>query len=110
MKINRFFAMAAIALLVVGTMGVISYRALAQGNHNPVTQSQDCSLDQTDEVELQASDTDTDNTELQCGDQNDAEAEDRIGAADVDNDDIDEQVGDQNASDDGVEAPETDRP
>jgi len=109
MKINRFFAMAVIAILVVGAMGAISYRALAQGKHVPVTQSQNCSQDEADDTEVQSAETDTDDIELQCGDQNDAETEDSIGAADTDNDTTEVQEGDQNAPDNGVEAPEVDQ-
>ena len=110
MKINRFFAMAVIALLVVGAMSAVSYRALAQGTNAPVTQSQDCSQDQADDTELQTAGPDTDTVELQCGDQSDADTEDSSAAADTDNVNFEEQVGDQDASDNSVEAPEVDQP
>lgn len=69
MKLNRFIALAAIALLVVGAMGAIATRSFAKGVFAPVAQSQDCSQDQTDGAEVQSA-PDTDNVELQCGDQN----------------------------------------
>jgi len=109
MKINRFVALAAIALLVVGTMGAVAYRAYAHGTSAPAAQSQDCSLDQADGTEVQSA-TDTDNVELQCGDQSGVDTAETIGAADTDNVNVEEQVGDQNAPDTGVEAPETAQP
>ena len=69
MKLNRFIALAAIALLVVGSMGAIATRSFAKGVNAPVAQSQDCSQDQADGAEVQNV-PDTDNVELQCGDQN----------------------------------------
>jgi len=72
MKINRFFALAAIALLVVGAMGAISLKAFAKGAAAPAAQvsvqTPDCSQDQADGTEVKSA-TDTDNVELQCGDQ-----------------------------------------
>lgn len=69
MKLNRFIALAAIALLVVGAMGAIATRSFAKGVNASVAQSQDCSQDQADGAEVQSA-PDTDNVELQCGDQN----------------------------------------
>ncbi|TSA48037.1 MAG: hypothetical protein D4R46_00245 [Chloroflexi bacterium] len=105
MKINRFVALAVIALLVVGAMGTVAYRAYAHGTTAPAAQSQDCSLDQADGTEVDSA-TDTDNVDLQCGDQNAADGQETISAADTDNVNVEEQVGDQNAPDTGVEAPE----
>jgi len=69
MKINRFIALAAIALLVVGAMGAISMKAFAQTD----AQTQTCN-EQDDSMEVQdAPDTDTDNVE--CGDQTDGQDE-----------------------------------
>jgi hypothetical protein len=106
MKINRFVALAVIALLMVGTMGAVTYRAYAHGSSAPAAQTQDCSLDEADGTELQSAGPDTDNVELQCGDQSGADTEETIGGADTDNVQLEEQVGDQNAPDTGVEAPE----
>ena len=61
MKINRFIAMAAIALLVVGVMGAISLKVFAQTSTPPAVQSQ--------EIEDQATGPDTDNIEEQVGEQ-----------------------------------------
>ena len=119
MKINRFVALAAIALLVVGAMGAVSMKVFAQGSHNPVTsisaQSDPCAQDQADGTEL-ASAADTDNIDLQCGDQNapdstiGAAEQETVSAADTDNVQVEEQVGDQSGADTGVEAPEIETP
>ena len=113
MKINRFLAMAAIALLVLGTMGAISLQALAKGANAPVIQSQDCSLDQADGTELHSAGLDTDTVELQCGDQNDVDTAESVGQTDTDKVNFEEQTGDQNTPDTGeagVEAPEANQP
>lgn len=65
MKINRFIALAAIALLVVGAMGAISMKAFAQ----TATQTETCAQQDDDSAEVQNA-PDTDNVDLQCGDQN----------------------------------------
>ncbi len=110
MKINRFVALAVLALLVVGTMGAVTYRASAHGTSAPAAQTQNCSLDQADGSEVTSA-TDTDSVDLQCGDQSGADtAAETIGAADTDNVNVEEQVGDQNAADTGVEAPEVEAP
>lgn len=82
MKLNRFFAMAAIALLAVGAMGTIASRSFALGSQNPVAgvsvQAQACAQDQADGTEVKSA-TDTDSVDLQCGDQNAADAS--VGSA-----------------------------
>jgi hypothetical protein len=120
MKFNRFFTLAAIALLVVGAMGAISMKVFAKGGAAPVAQTsiqaqaQDCSQDQADGTEIQSA-TDTDNVDLQCGDQNAPDTaveaagsggQETVSAADPDNVNVEEQVGDQSGPDTGVEAPE----
>ena len=110
MKINRFVALAVIALLVVGTMGAVTYRAYAHGTSAPAAQTQNCTQDQADGTELQSAGPDTDNVELQCGDQSGADTAETVSAADTDNVNVEEQVGDQNAADTGVEAPEAAQP
>lgn len=65
MKINRFVALAAIALLVVGAMGAVSMKAFAQ----TPAQADPCSQQDDDAAEVQNA-PDTDNVDLQCGDQN----------------------------------------
>jgi uncharacterized membrane protein YkoI len=72
MKINRFLALAAIALLVVGAMGVIGTKAFAQ-SATPPAQSQECAQQDNDSVQAQNA-PDTDNVDLQCGDQNGADS------------------------------------
>jgi len=105
MKINRFIALAVIALLVVGAMGAVSMKVFAKGSAAPAPQTQNCNQQDDDAAEVQSA-PDTDNIEEQCGDQNDVDTAETIGA--VDNDDVqfEEQVGDQNAPDVDVEAPE----
>lgn len=65
MKLNRFIALAAIALLVVGAMGAISMKAFAQS----AAQTETCAQQDDDSAEVQNA-PDTDNVDLQCGDQN----------------------------------------
>ncbi len=48
MKINRFIALAAIALLVVGAMGAISMKAFAQ----TATQTETCDQQDDDSTEV----------------------------------------------------------
>jgi uncharacterized membrane protein YkoI len=67
MKINRFIALAAIALLVVGAMGAVSLKAFAQST-TPPAQSQGCDQQDDDAAEVQNA-PDTDNVEQECGDQ-----------------------------------------
>lgn len=114
MKINRFVAMAALALLVVGSMGAIVSRSFALGSHNQGTgisaaQTDACAQDQANETEVTSA-ADTDNVELQCGDQNEADGQETVDAADTDNDQVEEQVGDQSEPDTGVEALEVEAP
>ena len=103
MKINRFVAMTAIALLTIGAMGAISMKVFAQGSHSSAAQSDACAQDEADGAEVTSAE-DTDNVELECGDQNEADGAESVDAADTDN--VQEEVGDQNEANDGVEAPE----
>jgi len=64
MKINRFIALTAIALLVIGAMGAISAKVFAQ----PVAQNQACDEQGEDALELQNA-PDTDDVEMECSDQ-----------------------------------------
>jgi uncharacterized membrane protein YkoI len=80
MKINRFVALAALTLLVIGAMGFVSMRSSAQTTNPPTMQDEVCAAQQADDdsAEAQADGSDTDALEVQCGDQNenDGEAED----------------------------------
>jgi uncharacterized membrane protein YkoI len=69
MKINRFIALAAIALLVIGTMGFLSYRANAQTD-SPSAAS-DCGPETEDDDAAEAEETgpDLDDIQEECGDQ-----------------------------------------
>lgn len=86
MKINRFVALALIALLVVGAMGAISYKVFAQGGvlHNVRTafQAQDCGQDEAGDTEEQST-NDTDNIVEQCGDQNAPDEQESGGEEDT---------------------------
>jgi len=84
MKINRFVALGAIALLVLGGLGFVSVRALAHGS---TSQDRPAQVTQA---------PDTDNVEEQVGDQNESDT-----AADV------EQSG-ESAGDPEQGNPETD--
>ena len=88
-------------------LAAISMKVFAQGSHAPVTQSDACAQDEADGTES-ASAEDTDNVELQCGDQNDADGAQTADAADTDK--VEEEVGDQSGSVAGVEAPEVEAP
>jgi hypothetical protein len=107
MKINRFMALAAIALLAIGAMGAIRMKVFAKGLQAPVTQSDACAQDQADGTEVTSA-ADTDNLELQCGDQNEADGAETIDTADTDN--VQEETGDQSGPDNGAEAPEVQAP
>jgi hypothetical protein len=106
MKINRFIALAGIALLVVGSMSAFVSRSSTLGAHSPAAQANACAQDQADGTEVASAATvDTDNVELQCGDQAGADSQETVGAADTDNVNLQEQVGDQSGPDTGLEAP-----
>lgn len=102
MKINRFVALAAIALLIVGALSAFASHSFALGTHSPAAQADACAQDQADGVEA-ADATDTDNVELQCGDQTSADKQETVDTTD----NVNEQVGDQSGPDTGVEAPES---
>jgi cytoskeletal protein RodZ len=137
MRIKRFITLAIVALLAVGAMGAVTYRAYAHGTSAPAAQTDACAQDQADGTELQPAGPDTDNVELQCGDQSTADGQDTVSASnasvgsvtisasnvptgqatisatDTDNVNVEEQVGDQNATDTGaagVEVPEPAQP
>jgi uncharacterized membrane protein YkoI len=82
MKINRFIALALIALLVVGAMGILSYRTIAKTNTVPAPQ--DCSAETENEGAGEVEDAD--GVENECGDQSEqddqteGEANDANGA------------------------------
>jgi uncharacterized membrane protein YkoI len=96
MKINRFFVLAIIALLVVAAMGIISAKALARTESAPAAQTQNCDQQDNDPAEVQNA-PDTDNVEEQCGDQNAPDGQ--ASANDVDTDTTEVQAGDQNGPD-----------
>jgi uncharacterized membrane protein YkoI len=83
MKINRFLAIAVIVLLMVGAMGLLGMKAFAQGNtslnHQASVQPQDCPQDQTEGSEVQDASPDTDNVEVQCGDQSTPDGQETTG-------------------------------
>ena len=81
MKINRFIALTIIALLVVGAMGVISFKVLARPVAAPEIQTQPCDQPENDSAEVQDP-SDTDDNEGQCGDEEESEADDDDDMAD----------------------------
>jgi hypothetical protein len=100
MKINRFAAMAALSLLVVGALGLVATRGFAKGVTAPVAQVQTCDTQGNDTNVVQGA-VDTDNVDLQCGDQNAPDTgvaasgvQEIVSAAN--NINVVEQVGDQN--------------
>ncbi|MGC8786093.1 MAG: PepSY domain-containing protein, partial [Anaerolineae bacterium] len=75
MKISRIFALAAIALLLVGAMGAISMKVYAQTSTPPAqTQEQITSQSNQEGTEVKSA-TDTDNVNEQVGDQNGPDTE-----------------------------------
>lgn len=68
MKSKRFLALAAIALLVVGVIGMLGTKAFAQ-SATPPAQPQECAQQDNDSVQA-PNGPDTDNVDLQCDDQN----------------------------------------
>ena len=130
MKINRFIALAAIALLVVGVMGAVSMKVFALGSttNTPVATSV-CAQDQADATEVSPSATETDEVDTQCGDQHGPDAQgteeapgteqagehhrhDENGTAEAPGtENGNEQAGDQNGPDgkDAVDAPDTNK-
>jgi hypothetical protein len=93
MKINRFVALAVIALLVVGTMGAISMKVFARSSNAPAAQTQPCDQEDDDNAEVQET-ADTDDIEEQCGDQNAPDEQEAVNDADTDT--TEAQEGDQN--------------
>jgi uncharacterized membrane protein YkoI len=87
MKLNRFVALAAIALLVVAAMGTFTLRSHAQ-NSSPADKAVRAQNDpyagqdqDDDTLEAENNDPDADNVDLQCGNQN--EADDGVETADA---------------------------
>jgi uncharacterized membrane protein YkoI len=70
MKINRWIALAAIALLVVGAMGFVSYRVFA--TTNPFQTAQNCDPDIEDGETAEAENSDAEECEQQGEDETDA--------------------------------------
>ena len=103
MKINRFVALAAIALLIVAGMGAVATGSFAKNSHAPAAHSQDCDQDDDDSAEVQDA-ADTDDVEEQCGDQNEADADDGEEAVGLDTDNVEEEVVNQTEVDAGEEA------
>jgi hypothetical protein len=101
MKINRFIALAAIALLVVGAMGILSYKAFAQSDQQST--STDCNGQDDDAAEA-AETEDTDDIEEQCGPQD--EEVDEAGEADTDK--VENEVEEADGVEDANEASEVD--
>jgi uncharacterized membrane protein YkoI len=99
MKISRFVALAVVALLVVGAIGVASSRSSAQAGQTLAAARVKGAVDNGQVVT-----SDAGNVDEQVGDQNAAHSGEEVSASDTDK--VEEQVGDQNAADTGVEVTE----
>lgn len=102
MKINRFVALAAIALLVVAAMGFVSMRVSAQ-SHDPVAPA-GAYVEDDDTAEAAETGPDVDDVEEQSGQQNEANDE----AEDLDNGQVENEADD--VSEAGVEGGVEDAP
>jgi uncharacterized membrane protein YkoI len=94
MKINRFVALALIAVLAVAAMAEVTTYAAAQGNEPP-TPLQDCGAEDDDAAEAAEAGPDTDaiEEEVECGQQ------------DSDADDVEEEFAGE-AEEDNAEGPD----
>jgi uncharacterized membrane protein YkoI len=79
MKINKFIALAMIAVMAIGAMGFIITRAQAQGVTTSVSQVQTTKAPDTE----QAVGADTDQVQEQVGDQNEQDASAKSGKESV---------------------------
>lgn len=102
MKLNRFVALAMIALLAIGAMGLISARSLAKGNTMFVRQAQPTQVAPSSpdagaqQPEDPAIGPDTDNIEEQVGEQAEDGQPDAAEASEgPDKDTVEEQAGEQ---------------
>ena len=114
MKLNRFVALAMIALLAIGAMGLISTRSLAKGSPMAVQQAQTTQVapnspePSAQQAEDPAIGPETDNVEEQVGEQIEDGQPDAAEAAEgPDTDTVEEQFGEQveDGQPDGAEAP-----
>jgi len=135
MKLNHFTVLAAITVLVLGVMAAVASRTFALGSQiagspakaalvhgqgaitqakiavqAPATVDPACGQDQAAGTDAATSATDTDNVDLQCGDQNapdlTAAGSDAQGAVDpAGNPNVQDQSGDQGAPDTGAVTP-----
>ncbi len=94
MKFNRWVALAVIALLVVGALGTVGARALAQSGPAVTPTAAGLGCDD-DKAETQSTGPDTDTADVQCGDRNESDQE-TTGSPDADK--LEEQGGDQQAA------------
>jgi hypothetical protein len=101
MKINRFIAMAAIALMAIGAMGFFSTRTHAQGVNPPAPQVQGIEAPDNEQASL-APDTDT--IDEQVGDQTGVDTATEAASLAPDTDTVQEQVGDQTGPDTAAES------
>src|SRR6266481_5574002 len=103
MKINRFIALAAIALLVVGVMGAVSVKVFALDLEMPFGESTDCAdkVAEATEVPLAA---ETDKVDAKCGEQNDANEHDAVEAPGTETND--DKLGEQQDEAGSAEAPD----
>lgn len=100
MKINKFIALAAIAILAIGAMGFVSTQAHAQSATQPVSQVQVTEAPDNE----QAVGADTDLVQEEVGDQTGADSTTEAASVGPDNDTVQEQVGDQTGPDTAAES------
>ena len=85
MKLNRFVAMAALAMLAIGAMGIVTARTFAQTTTQPAAQDQVCA-DQDNDADVADEGPDTDDSDVQCGAQDENDADDDAEDVDADQD------------------------
>ena len=98
MKLNRLIALAVIALLAIGAMGLVSTRSFARTQSAPELQTQTTSVApaQAPDLEDHSTGPDTDTIEEQAGEQVEDGLPDGRGASEgTDTDTIQDQAGDQ---------------
>lgn len=106
MKINRFIALAAIALLVVGVMGAVSVKVFALDLEMPFGTSAGCADDAAEATEVPSA-AETDKVDAECGEQNGADEHDAVEAPDTETND--DKLGGQQDEADSAEAPDNEQ-
>jgi uncharacterized membrane protein YkoI len=90
MKVNRWIALAAIALLVVGAMGFLSYRVLA--STTTFQTQQDCGPDVEEDQAGENETAEAENSDVEECDQQGAETSDANEATEVNGQDLSDEA------------------